>query len=54
MKAIVIHACAACGAVQKHRLIRCEQCGKPLVFPHVNQRPRAAAIKAARRAIGGA
>jgi hypothetical protein len=24
--------CAACGANQDHNLIRCEQCGKPLVF----------------------
>jgi hypothetical protein len=25
--------CAACGANQDHNLIRCEQCGQPLVFP---------------------
>jgi hypothetical protein len=25
--------CAACGAAQKRNLIRCERCGKPLVFP---------------------
>lgn len=25
-------ACAACGAKQDHNTIRCEQCGKPLVF----------------------
>jgi hypothetical protein len=24
--------CKGCGAEQEHRLIRCEQCGKPLVF----------------------
>lgn len=24
--------CAACGATQRHNVIRCEQCGKPLVF----------------------
>lgn len=25
--------CAACGAIQQHRMIKCEQCGEPLVFP---------------------
>lgn len=25
--------CAACGALQAHAIIRCEQCGEPLVFP---------------------
>jgi hypothetical protein len=24
--------CAACGALQDHNTIRCEKCGKPLVF----------------------
>jgi hypothetical protein len=24
--------CAACGALQDHNTIRCEECGKPLVF----------------------
>jgi uncharacterized membrane protein YvbJ len=24
--------CAACGAKQKNNMIRCEECGKPLVF----------------------
>jgi hypothetical protein len=24
--------CAACGAKQEHNTIRCERCGKPLVF----------------------
>jgi predicted amidophosphoribosyltransferase len=24
--------CAACGAKQRHNTIRCEQCGKPLLF----------------------
>jgi hypothetical protein len=27
-----VNVCAACGAVQKHRLIVCENCNKPLVF----------------------
>lgn len=26
-------ACLGCGAIQEHNIIRCEQCGEPLVFP---------------------
>ena len=29
----MIWRCAVCGAEQLHNRIRCEQCGKPLVFP---------------------
>lgn len=32
--------CAGCGAVQQHRMIMCEQCGKPLVFPRMSNRYR--------------
>lgn len=28
-----VFVCAACGAIQQERMIRCEQCGEPLVFP---------------------
>jgi hypothetical protein len=28
-----VFVCAACGATQVERMIRCEQCGEPLVFP---------------------
>lgn len=31
--------CAACGAVQERNAIRCEQCGKPLVFPKFGNDP---------------
>jgi predicted amidophosphoribosyltransferase len=36
--------CAACGANQDHNLIRCEQCGKPLVFPTSFTCPRCGAM----------
>jgi hypothetical protein len=49
--------CAACGALQDHNTIRCEECGKPLVFlreaapcPLVVDRQRLMT----RRHIGGA
>lgn len=33
-----VFVCAACGAVQQHRMIKCEQCGEPLVFPKFAER----------------
>lgn len=29
-------ACLGCGAIQERNIIRCEQCGKPLVFPKID------------------
>lgn len=29
----LVFVCAACGAVQRDRMILCEKCGEPLVFP---------------------
>jgi hypothetical protein len=34
-----VFVCAACGAVQRERTIRCEQCGEPLVFPKFGDDP---------------
>jgi predicted amidophosphoribosyltransferase len=37
------YVCAACGAKQEHNTIRCERCGKPLVFSAAAERERAEA-----------
>jgi hypothetical protein len=34
-----VFVCAACGAMQQHRMIKCEQCGEPLVFPKFEDDP---------------
>ncbi len=34
-----VFVCAACGATQVERMIRCEQCGEPLVFPKFARDP---------------
>ena len=40
----MIWRCKACGATQERNTIRCEQCGKPLVFPASFTCPRCKAV----------